>query len=270
MLNIQKDYMKKFIYKFLIRKNPLLGPKNYGNDSVYMHDDFFIAEFPKSGITYLQFILSNIEVSLKELDEDVTFFNLYRFSPSVHRVRGSKITRHFDRTFIKTHFYFRSEYAHVIYLLREPVDVMVSYYNYQCDLGYLGSFSDFIRSDNFGVEIWKKHVESYTNRKTNDFYMHLITYEDLVAEPIMEIKMLYKNIGLTLDEKLIKQAIEKSTKSIMKNSETLMKKFNPANVINFVGSGGKRFSKSDILGEDEEYINGIDSGLYYKLKSSRN
>src|SRR5271155_3180145 len=44
-------------------------------------DDLFIVEFPKSGITWLTFLIANINIILSNDHREVTFFNISDFVP---------------------------------------------------------------------------------------------------------------------------------------------------------------------------------------------
>jgi len=134
-----KKYAKYLRYKNTLPKNP-------------MHDDIYIVEFPKSGITWLQHILGNIELQLVgKKDKHITFYNHHKYLPDIHQIKGANINRFLDRTFIKSHSEYNPYYYFVIYLIRNPFDVMVSYYNFMLPHGYKGTFKNFVYDKNFGI-----------------------------------------------------------------------------------------------------------------------
>jgi hypothetical protein len=50
------------------------------------HNDVFLVEFPKSGITWLSFLIANS--LLKNHDENVTFYNYHKYIADIHQLRG--------------------------------------------------------------------------------------------------------------------------------------------------------------------------------------
>ena len=78
-----------------------------------MHDDIYIVEFPKSGVTWLSHILCNIELQLIDRNEIATMYNIHRYIVDVHQTRGVFVNRFLHRTFIKQHVL---NIAHFIYL----------------------------------------------------------------------------------------------------------------------------------------------------------
>jgi len=224
---IIKNFIKGIKYKYTLPKNP-------------SHDDIYIVEFPKSGITWLQFIIGNIELKLAGIyDEYVTYYNHHKYIPDIHNIRNSHIRRFLKRTFIKSHSEYNPYYYFVIYLIRNPIDVMVSYYNFLLYHGYNLSFEVFIKNKNFGIKAWKRHVLSWWYRKVKAQRIHFIKYENLLKNPVYEISELYKNLGVNIDENIIKNAVEKSKLEIMKQSEEHYKKYNPNYTMEFVGKKGK-------------------------------
>jgi hypothetical protein len=109
------------------------------------HDDISVVEFPKSGVTWLSFLLAAIEIRLAGLQEQVTYYNHHRYVVDIHQIRGSRIHWFLNRTFIKSHSEFNPNYYFAIYLVRNPFDVMVSYYNFMLSHGYGNSFDLFVK-----------------------------------------------------------------------------------------------------------------------------
>jgi hypothetical protein len=195
----------------------------------FKHDDVFLVEFPKSGVTWLSFLIANS--LLKNSDENVTFFNHHKYVADIHQIRNSKISDQYPLhgyRFIKSHHKSSSSYYFVVYLLRNPFDVMMSYYNFMQSSGYKDSFEQFVLSKQYGIQNWVEHVEGWllTNKDLAQ-RIHVIRYEDLIADSAHELANLFANLGLVVDESKIHKAIDSSSKELMKDSERLYKKFNP-------------------------------------------
>jgi len=217
------DLMNKIMRLFHKRLHKKLTPSNL------RHSDIFLVEFPKSGITWLSFLIAN---SLIKSDaEHVTFYNQHKFVVDVHQLRSASISNDCflsGTRFIKSHSNYNSEYYFVIYILRNPFDVMLSYYYFTKSLGYKKNFSQFIKSKDFGIENWVKHIESWLiNNKDYAQRIHLIKFENLVSNTKSELFNLFNNIGIKVDHGKIERAIELSSKKRMKESEYLYSSFNP-------------------------------------------
>jgi len=233
------------------------------------HDDIYLVEFPKSGVTWLSFLLGNIERLYINVEEEITFFNYHKWVVDVHQLAYSPINRklNLQRTFIKSHSEYNPNYYFVIYLMRDPLDVIVSYYNFMVDLdGYQGSFSDLVKDPKLGVLAWKKSVNSWIHGKVQAQSFHLIKYEDLLIDTKETLITLYKNLGIDLDVSILEKAIQLSSLKLMKDSEELYRSKNPSYTMNFIGSTNKKTKRElfdlDICNFIEQQI-GDELSLFY-------
>jgi len=239
----KKGYLRYLKYKNTLPKNP-------------MHDDIYIVEFPKSGITWLQHILGNVELRLQNKKETITFYNHHKYTPDIYQL-SNNINRIFDRTFIKSHAEFNPYYYFVIYLIRNPFDVMVSYYNFMSDQGYEKDFISFVKDSKLGIIAWKKHINSWIYKKVSVQRIHLVKYENLISQTSEEIKSIYKNLGLDIPNDILEYVISKSNIESMRYSENHYRHNNPNYTMSFVGKENKK-SKSELLTpEIREYIQNI-------------
>lgn len=241
-LRDKKENLKYLKYKNTLPANP-------------MHDDIYVVEFPKSGITWLQHILGNIEVQLSGRENEyITFYNHHKYLPDVHQLRGAYIERFLRRTFIKSHSEYNPYYYFVIYLIRNPFDVMVSYYNFLLDLGEkTSSFEEFVKSDN-GIIAWKRHVNSWNYKKVDAQRIHFLRYEDLTKDTKESVMNIYKNFGVNLEENVVDLAIDNSNIKNMSILEMHYKKYNVNYTMSFVGKD-KKISKDELLNDDiKSYI----------------
>jgi hypothetical protein len=214
-------------------------------------EDIYLVEFPKSGVTYLGFLLGNIELLLEgRNNEYISLFNYSQYIPDVHFIGRMPIRRWAKRTFIKSHERFTPFYLHVIYLIRHPEDVMVSYYNYMRDEGLQLSFHNFILSPIYGVQAWCEHVHSWMN-VSNALRVHFMRYEDLVHQPFEVLSVLYKNLGVNVPSEVLEQAIERSHIDKMKESEELYRRYHPNYRMNFVGKQNK-ISKAELFQQNPD------------------
>src|ERR1051325_11770753 len=98
-----------------------------------MNDICYIAAFPKSGITYLNFMLFHV---LFDRPQDVRLIDshyIFDLHESLSRVPPPGKTEQY----VKVHFSFgpqiplRQRASRAIYLLRDPIDVMMSVWDFK-------------------------------------------------------------------------------------------------------------------------------------------
>ena len=238
---ILHKYFKEYIEHIKYRK---LVPKNA------KHDDTYIVEFPKSGVTWLSFIIANISLQQENSSEqeNITFYNHHRYVIDVHQLRNSSINENLKRRFIKSHEEHNVYYYFVIYLLRNPFDVMVSYYNFMYDHGVNMNFEEFVKSEQYGIAKWVTHVNSWLKSGAGAQRIHLLKYEDLKNNPLEELKSLYLNLGLSVNDEMINKALMLSDMTAMRKSEDHYRKYNPNYNLSFVSSKNKR-KKDELLND---------------------
>lgn len=155
---------KQRLFKQYLRWLPAtLGVLNKGAFQLQINkirpDDTFVVSFPKSGNTWVRYILAYLISGSKWT---LTSFEVDQLVPDVY-VSKDLIDRLKYNRFIKTHDPLFRYFPKAIYIYRDYRDVLVSYFHYKKALGeYHGDFSSFIRGDemNYPFGTWKKHVSS--------------------------------------------------------------------------------------------------------------
>lgn len=154
-------------------------------------DDTYIVSYPKSGNTWMRFIVSY----LKSGEEQITFRTLDQYVPDIysHKEQANAVSR---PRFLKSHQSCYPHYPKCIYVVRDYRDVLVSYYQYHKALGdFNGTIEDYASEINslhpFGS--WKAHVsEALKFRNQFPDRMLIVRYEDLLANPIREVQLVAK------------------------------------------------------------------------------
>ncbi len=209
---ITRQLRQKYInskYSNLIPRNPL-------------HDDLYLVAFPKSGITWLSVLIANVNLKVNEVSVKASYYNVRDFIPDIHQTRNlkSNILKFPGFRIIKSHSAYNPFYIKIIYLIRDPRDVMVSYYNFQKNLGlFHGDLTEFIRTKSFGISAWIKHVESWFERTNIAQFINFIRYEDLKSNPQKVLERIYKLHGFNLSKDIYDYAVEASSFREMKKNE---------------------------------------------------
>lgn len=200
----------------------------------------YVVSFPKSGRTWLRVLLSRYKQQIFGVDQfHVKLHVLYAEEPkrvpqfiffhanasAPDEKRKSIVSRLFmEARSISRHDYLfdisKCVGAKTIFLIRDPLDVMVSYY-YQLahrKKRYRGKLSDFVRDPKFGIQ----RVVSFLNfiaTQRNGFEHRWVFYEDLIRDTKAQIVEILKFAGIEVKEELIFEAVEFASFENMKKME---------------------------------------------------
>jgi sulfotransferase family protein len=185
-------------------------------------DDTFLVSYPKSGNTWMRFLIAN----LLQPDPPVGLLDADCLIPSV----DGKPKKFFDAMksprVIKSHFSFIPAYKRVIYVVRDPRDVIMSQYHYQIKRGVLeqsASLDDFvsrfIKGEVCPYGSWGENVGSWTATRRDDPNFLLLRYEDMLANVSAGAARISDFLGLPSDSNRIALAVERSSVDNMRKVE---------------------------------------------------
>jgi hypothetical protein len=185
--------------------------------------DVFICTYPKSGTTWLGYLLAQ---ALKpDPAEALDLKSFGKYVPDVNLLytkRGS-LAQHAmlpDPRFFLCHATCDLKLPNVVYILRDPRDVMLSYWHYQRFLkpGYDRSLSQFLRDETHWPCNWDQHVASWLLPKRHPNLL-VLRYEDLHADAAGTLRAVLKQAGLARTEAQIAAAVEASRFDRMRAAE---------------------------------------------------
>ena len=200
-----------------------LGLHRPGRSLLILPDDVFLVSFPKSGNTWVRFLLA----SLLHPDQPVTFANIGRFIPDLD---GGATKREFDRMprprFIKSHECFDRRYPRVIYIVRDPRDVAVSLYHYHRkrrkiadDSPIEGFIARFLAGEAFEGQSWGQNVLTWVGSREGDPRFLLLRYEDIIADTAHELAKIAAFLRISVTPEQITRAVERSSAGRMRKME---------------------------------------------------
>jgi hypothetical protein len=186
-------------------------------------DDLFLTSYPRSGNTWMRFLVGN----LVHYNEPVTFLNLERLLPDMY-IHSDRDMRSMSRPrVIKSHECFDPRYRRIVYIVRDPRDVAVSNYFWELKKG---SFPDGFPMQEFvprwiashywpRLGNWGDHVASWlsTRRHHPDFV--LLRYEDLIADPRRELTKVAHLLHIDPTPDRLGRAVELSAADRMRQLE---------------------------------------------------
>ena len=202
----------------------LLGKDVAGRNFAIYPDDTFLVSYPRSGNTWTRFLIANLVYP----DKDVSFLNIERLIPDTSSQSNRAMRRTPRPRLIKIHEYFDHRCRKVIYIARDPRDVVLSYYDFQrkyrhFEDGYpLERYVDDCiqgRLSSAGWGTWGENVASwlYTRGKTKGFL--LLRYEDMMEDPARELTRVAAFLGIDTDPARIQNAVDKSSANRMREME---------------------------------------------------
>jgi hypothetical protein len=186
-------------------------------------DDTFLVSFPRSGNTWTRFLVCN----LIDPDNPVNFAQLESRIPEIYFVTDRRL-RSFPRPrVIKSHECFDPRYKRIIYIVRDPRDVFISYYEFQLKRRVISdncSLEEFLpRFMESGVEpklgTWRDHVISWSATRGGQKDFLLLRYEDMIADTHKESTKIATFLGLDCSAERIARAVDLSTADRMRRLE---------------------------------------------------
>ena len=209
----------KYILKYVTGKD--LAGRHFAT----FPDDTFIVSFPRSGNTWTRFLIGN----LVRPNEPITFLNVETVIPDTSALSKRDLKRIPRPRIIKSHQFFDSRYKKVIYIVRDPRDVVLSYYNFQRKYGELEDkypfdqyVPRFIAGDLPGLlgwGSWGDHVLSWLATRHNSSSFLLLRYEDMLAEPARELAKVARFLGTDSSPEALTLAVERSSAENMRKME---------------------------------------------------
>ncbi|OOY06993.1 MULTISPECIES: sulfotransferase domain-containing protein [unclassified Thioclava] len=201
--------------------------------------DYYLVEFPKSGVTWLSVLIANMLGCEDETSDHATFSSIGRYVHDLHlgrNVQAEPIGRSQIRLY-KSHGLCNRNYRKVIYIARHPADVLSSYFHFTMSLQKNNmTLEEFCATPTLGIEAWRNHVRSWLSNSlnSNSYILHLIRYEDLITKPTTELRNLCKNFGWNVPDERIGNAVALAQRQSMTEQENLYRAHNPNHGMTFV------------------------------------
>ncbi len=178
--------------------------------------DVVLGSYPRPGGTWLAIMLA-------ELLTDSTFDlrSGDRSVPMVGEGEGVVVLPDGGRL-LRTHEPYRSEYSRSILLVRDPRDIVISYFHFQRDHlsrfdGSLDQFIHrFVRGEVDHYTPWHDHVATWLDSGERQI---VVRYEDLHADPARELTRIAGFLDNPIEGEKIGATVAKNTFDAMREKE---------------------------------------------------
>ena len=204
----------------------LLGLDRAERNFAVFPDDTMIVSYPRSGNTWTRFLAANLMHS----GELVSFANIETLIPDISVISSRSLKRVPRPRIIKSHEYFDHRYPRVIYVVRDPRDVVLSLYNFQRKYSQIEDgfpleryVQDFVggRLNSASWGTWAENVASwvYTRGRSGTFLR--LRFEDMIQDPRRELARIAEFLALAPSPEVLERTIENSSADRMRRMEKL-------------------------------------------------
>jgi hypothetical protein len=184
---------------------------------VLFDSDVFLVSYPKSGNTWMRFLLANYITGGR-----VDLSQSNRLIPDIH-YNPQDIVETLKPRIIKTHYPYTAKFKRVVYIVRDGRDVAVSYFHHLKKFGQLAAdsrFSNYLESfikgtvGPFGQ--WGAHVNGWLDGGKDVLF---IRYEDMLADTPKALESVVRYCGLEFNEKKLIDSVTACSLSELRQIE---------------------------------------------------
>lgn len=214
--------LNRLIYAMTLAGRQLIALGPAGRNVEVFEDDTYLVSYPKSGNTWIRFMLGN----LYSQADTVTFSNLEKKVPDIHQNPARSLKKLPRPRILKSHEYLDPRYRKVIYIVRDPRDVAVSYYHYLIKMRIISEcyqMTDYVDRfvsgslDPFGS--WLDHAGGWIGARQGRSDFLLLRYEEMLDNPSQELKKITIFLDRPVTDEQIEAAVAMSSFKHMRTLE---------------------------------------------------
>jgi hypothetical protein len=207
--------------KTLLRA-PIIWLRDRGID----RNDVMVASYPRSGNTWLRFMLTRILTG-----KSAGFDNVNSVIAEVGIHKDARPLLPGEGRLIKTHELYRPAYKRAIYLVRDLRDSLLSQYSREKELGLVwwadfdGYIEAFLKGTINGFGSWQEHIPNWLDSplaKRGDILV--VPFEQMRKNPQEKLEVILDYLGFKTDPHVIAEAIADNTLERMRERENKAQK----------------------------------------------
>ncbi|XP_068103273.1 uncharacterized protein [Hyperolius riggenbachi] len=222
-----------------VRGVPLLCPFTQGWDRIdgfqARDEDILITTYPKSGTTWMcevvDLILHDGDLQMSQRGPiSSRVFMLEFYAPGLLPNQAALLQSVPSPRVIKTHLpvsllpkSFWEKKAKMIYMVRNPKDVAVSFYYFDKmnqlhpEPGAFGDYLERFMQGNVGYGPWGTHVKEWWNCRQQNNILYIF-YEDMLEDPRREIRKVMTFLGKDLSDEILELIVQHTSFTAMKQN----------------------------------------------------
>ncbi|OLE97735.1 MAG: hypothetical protein AUG75_04695 [Cyanobacteria bacterium 13_1_20CM_4_61_6] len=183
-------------------------------------NDVLVASYPRSGSTWLRFMLFEILT-----EKDAEFDDVNRHIPDVGGQRDAVALLPNQGRLIRTEEAFRPDYRRAIYIVRDGRDVALSEYAYQKAQGWIDCSFDnylkmFVNGNASPYGSWEEHARSWIESPLNARGdLMLVSYRELKQKCEPTLTRIAEFLKVRVPAQVIQNAIQNNNLQNMRKKE---------------------------------------------------
>lgn len=204
-----------------------------------------IASYPRSGNTWLRFLLTKIltgnSAAFDDVNNVIPEIGIHR--DALHLLPG-------DGRLIKTHEVYRPTYKRAVYLIRDVRDVLLSQYSRENELGLVwwGDFDTyldrFLKGTVNGFGSWQEHIPNWLDSPlAKNGNLLPIKFADMRGKTQETLERIVDFLGFSVQREVIADAIADNTVDKMRAREASAQKLYKTN-----SEEGRFVRKGSVMG----------------------
>jgi hypothetical protein len=188
----------------------------------------FLCSYPKSGRTWLRFLLANYLDVVFDLRVAVDFHSLFTLVPNEgdRPKRGLPAYRYWDDArvplVVASHKPYdeRFDDSDIVFVVRSPLDTLVSQYFHRSRQlqAFKGDLESYLRDPKFGVSRFIDYVNSWAEPIARHRSL-VVSYEDMQADAVEVLARLAEFVGLPTEAEAVQKAVSLSSFERMQELE---------------------------------------------------
>jgi hypothetical protein len=202
--------------------NYVLGRQAMSRGVTAYDDDVWVVSYPRSGNTWTRFLIANLVAGAEAVD----WSNIERHVPDIYLNQDPQLRALPRPRYLKSHEAFRPDYRRVVFIVRDPRDVALSYFHFlrksnrlAADAPVSAFLPSFLAGEVDAYGSWGENVGSWLGARRGTPGFIVVRYEDLLENAEAQLARVAEMLKLPADNGQLRRAVENSRADRMRDLE---------------------------------------------------